>query len=301
VILLALLAGGCGSAGKDATTAPRRPAGSGEAAGRLVTLGTKNFTEQFVLGELYAQALRAKGFRVRLKRNIGPSELIDQTLTSGRIDLYAEYTGVVATVIAGRSRRLRSARQAYEAARSFEARRGFTMLAPTPFSDVLALAVKPARARRDRLRDIGDLRRLGAFSFGGAPENETRYQGLVGMRRAYGLTKARFVPVTLGDQYRALDSGRVDVANVLTTDGQLARGAYVVLRDPKRIFGFQNAAPVVNRRVLAAEGPAFRRTLDAVSARLTDRAMRAMNAAVDIDRRDAADVARTFLRAHGLL
>jgi len=291
-LLLVLALGACGSAGDNADdrTAARsstRP---------VVTIGTKNFTEQFILGELYAQALRAKGFRVRLKHDIGPSEIIDRTLRAGRIDMYAEYTGVAAVVLAQSRRQPPTARATYAAARRFEAGRGFVMLEPTPFSDVLALAVTPQLAARHRLADVGDLRRLGSFTFGGAPENETRYQGLVGMRRAYGLTKARFLPVQLGDQYEALAGGRADVVNVLTTDGQLARGRYVVLRDSKRIFGFQNVAPVVAERVLKQQGSEFAGTLNAVSARLTNRIMQRMNGAVDLDKRRPADVARDFLR-----
>ena len=290
---MALAIGACGSSGEPARPAPpARP---------VVTLGTKNFTEQLLLGELYAQALRAKGFRVRVKANIGPSEIIDRTLTARTIDMYPEYTGVAAVVLGREHRKLDSAAATYRSARRFEERRGFAMLRPTPFSDVLALAVKPELARRHGLRSVGDLRRLGAFRFGGAPENRSRYQGLLGMRQAYGLAGARFVPVLLGRQYGALDGGRVDVANVLSTDGQLARGRYVVLSDPKRIFGFQNVAPVVRRDVLRRQGAAFARALDAVSALLTNDAMRAMNAAVDIDRRRPGPVARAFLRAHGLL
>jgi osmoprotectant transport system substrate-binding protein len=292
-VALTLALGACGSS-DGAATRPRH-------ARPVVTVGTKNFSEQILLGELYTQALRANGFRVRLKADIGPSEIIDRTLTARTIDMYPEYTGVAAVVL-GRSRtRLRSAAQTYRVARSFEARRGLAMLRPTPFSDVLALAVKPALARRRGLRGIADLRRLGAFRFGGAPENRSRYQGLLGMRQAYGLTGAKFVPVLLGRQYAALDRGRVDVANVLSTDGQLAGGRYVVLDDPERIFGFQNLAPVVARSVLRRQGPRFARTLDAVSALLTNRAMRSMNAAVDLDRRRPGAVARAFLRAHGLL
>jgi osmoprotectant transport system substrate-binding protein len=291
---VALALGACGSGG-DAT--PPAPADTRP----VVTLGTKNFTEQVLLGELYAQALRARGFRIRVKANIGPSEIIDRTLVARKIDMYPEYTGVAAGVLGRTTRRLTTAAQTYRAARSFEGRRGFAMLHPTPFSDVLALAVKPGLARRQRLRAVGDLKRLGRFRFGGAPENRSRYQGLVGMRRAYGLTGARFVPVLLGRQYTALDGGKVDVANVLSTDGQLDRGDYVVLGDPKRIFGFQNVAPVVARRVLRRQGAGFARTLDAVSARLTNRAMRAMNAAVDIDHRPPGAVARAFLRDQGLL
>jgi osmoprotectant transport system substrate-binding protein len=292
-VALTLALGACGSS--DQAAQPARHARP------VVTLGTKNFSEQILLGQLYAQALRAKGFRVRLKANIGPSEIIDRTLTARTIDMYPEYTGVAAVVL-GRSRaRLRSAAQTYRAARRFEERRGFAMLRPTPFSDVLALAVKPDLARRRQLHTVADLKRLGAFRFGGAPENRSRYQGLVGMRQAYGLTGAKFIPVLLGRQYAALDRGRVDVANVLSTDGQLADGRYVVLDDPKRIFGFQNLAPVVARGVLRRQGPGFARTLDAVSVLLTNREMRSMNAAVDVHRRSPAAVARGFLRAHGLL
>jgi osmoprotectant transport system substrate-binding protein len=291
-VALALSACGSDEAARPAARADARP---------VVTLGTKNFTEQLLLGELYAQALRAKGFRIRVKANIGPSEIIDRTLVARKIDMYPEYTGVAASVLGRSRRRLRSATQTYRIARRFEAARGFAMLRATPFSDVLALAVKPDLAQHRRLRTVGDLKRLGSFRFGGAPENRSRYQGLVGMRQAYGLTGAKFVPVLLGRQYATLDAGRVHVANVLSTDGQLARGRYVVLRDPKRIFGFQNVAPVVARDVLRRQGPAFARALDAVSARLTNRAMRTMNASVDIDGRRPGAVARAFLRAQGLV
>ena len=297
LVSLAALVAGCG--GDDATpsSADRSLPGTGRPS---VALGTKNFTEQFILGELYAQALRAKGFTVRLKPNIGSSEIIDRTLTGGQIDLYPEYIGVIAVELAGQDPpRTRTA--TYEAARRFEARRGFELLRPTPFQDALALAVKPGFARRNGLRELGDLRRLDSFTYGGAPENRTRYQGLKGMRQAYGLTNARFRVVQLGDQYEALDSGRFDVVNVLTTDGQLERGEYTVLDDPKGIFGFQNVAPVVNRGVLRRMGPAFEATLNEVSSRLTDEVMQKMNGAVDIDGKRPADVARAFLRRAQLL
>lgn len=291
---LALALAACGGSSSAGSASPR-------AHGPLIRLGTKNFTEQFILGELYAQSLRANGFRVALKQDIGTSEIVDRTLTAGSIDVYPEYIGVVVGVLAKRDRLPASARATYEAAQRFEARRGFAVLRMTPFADALALAVRPAFAQRHGLRTLADLRRLGSFSFGGAPENRTRYQGLVGMRRAYGLTNARFVLTPLGRQYSALDSGRVDVANVLTTDGELRTGRYRVLADPKGIFGFQNVVPVVSRRLLARAGPRFTRVVNAVSATLTNAVMQRLNAAVDIDHRQPADVAHAFLSAHGLL
>jgi osmoprotectant transport system substrate-binding protein len=238
---------------------------------------------------------------VRLKQNIGSSEIVDRTLTTGRIDMYPEYIGVIDGVLAGRTDLPHSAVETYERARRFEARRGFALLRMTPFFDALALAVKPAFARKHGLKTVGDLRRLGSFRFAGAPENRTRYQGLVGMRKAYGLTNARFRLTPIGRQFAALDTGAADVANVLTTDPQLRSGGYTVLEDTKGIFGYQNVAPVVSRRVLARQGPGLARTMDAVSARLTNRAVLSMNAAVDLDRRRPADVAHAFLKAQGLL
>ena len=293
-LALALALAACGGSSSGGQASPR-------AQGPLIRLGTKNFTEQFILGELYAQALRANGFRVALKRNIGTSEIVDRTLTAGSIDAYPEYIGVIVGVLAKRDSLPTSASATYDAARRYQARRGFELLRMTPFADALALAVKPAFARRHHLRTVGDLRKLPSFTFGGAPENRTRYQGLVGMRQAYGLTNARFVLTPLGRQYKALDSGRVDVANALTTDGELRSGRYRVLSDPKGIFGYQNVAPVVSRRLLARAGPRFARTMNAVSATLTNAAMQSMNAAVDIDHRRPADVAHAFLAAHGLL
>ena len=267
----------------------------------VITLGSKNFTEQFILGEVYAQALRARGFRVRLKQNIGSSEIVDRTLVAGRIDMYPEYIGVIDGVLARRTDLPHSARETYGRARRFEAKRGFALLDMTPFFDALALAVKPAFANRHGLRTVGDLRKLRRFTFAGAPENLTRYQGLVGMRRAYGLTNARFKLTALGKQFAALDTGAADVANVLTTDPQLRTGRYKVLADTKGIFGYQNVAPVVSRRVLARQGPGLARALNAVSARLTNQAMVSMNAQVALDKRRPRDVARAFLKAQGLL
>jgi osmoprotectant transport system substrate-binding protein len=122
------------------------------------------------------------------------------------------------------------------------------------------------------------------------------------MRRVYGLTKLVYVPLTIERRYPALDSGKIDVAAGFTTEGQLTdKSRYVLLADPKGIFGFQNIAPVVSKRVLAAQGPDFARVLNSVSAKLTNDALRAMNRAVDLQHEKPADVARGFLRENGLL
>jgi osmoprotectant transport system substrate-binding protein len=171
----------------------------------------------------------------------------------------------------------------------------------TPFSDANALAVKPAFARRNRVRTIADLAKVpGGVRIGAPPEFETRFEGLVGLGERYGVRNARFRPLAIGRQYAALDAGRVDVAAVFTTDGQLADRRYVILDDPLRVFGTQHVAPIISEAALRTHGPRLRAVIDAVSRRLTAEAMQRMNAAVQLDGRASADVAGRFLRAAGL-
>ena len=286
------------SSSSSSASAPSGQPGKGKPA---ITLGDKNFTEQYILGELYAQALRAKGFTVKTKSNIGSSEITDKALTSGKIDMYPEYTGVIVTELAGQKDQPKSAADTYDSAKTFEEGRGYALLKPTPFFDADGLAVKPDFAKKNGLADVGDLKKLSSFSYGAPPENKTRYQGVVGMKKAYGLNNFSFKPLSIGLQYKALASNKIDVAAVFTTDAQLAGGRYTVLKDSKGIFGFQNVAPVVSKKVLTAQGPAFEQTLNAVSAKLTNDAMQKMNGAVDLDKQKPADVAKAFLQANGLL
>src|SRR5581483_642706 len=266
-----------------------------------IVLGDKNFTEEFILGDLYQQALQAKGYTVTLKANIGSSELTDKALTSGQIQMYPEYTGVILSVIKGQTRVPVSAAATYAQAKAFEASRGYTLLNPTPFQDRDVTAALKAFASKHHLVSMEDLAKLPSFTNGGPPENKTRYEGLVGMHEAYHLNNVHFVPLAIGLQYQALDSGKVDSANVFTTDGQLSSGKYALLTDPKHIYGFQQVAPVVSTKLLNQEGPAFAQTLNAVDSKLTDTVMQKLNAAVVLQKVDAATVAKDFLKANGLL
>lgn len=291
----------CGSDddnGSSGSSSSSDQPGAGKPA---VTLGSKDFTEQFILGELYTQALQAKGYKVTLKRNIGSTEVIDKALTSGQIDGYPEYTGTILSVVAAEKRRPTSQEDAYNAAKAFQEKRGFTLLNPTPFYNSDAMGVTVKYAKENDLKSIEDVKKLGdKFTWGAPPESRTRFEGLVGLREVYGLDQMKFKPLTIGLQYKALDTGDVQGADVFTTDGQLSGDKYVVLDDPKKVFGFQNVAPVFKQSVLAAEGPEFSKTLNDVSAKLTLEAMRTMNAAVDIDKQQPAQVAGQFLEANGL-
>jgi osmoprotectant transport system substrate-binding protein len=312
VIFLAGLLGvlalaGCGSSSQSSSSLTASTGGTSVSskrpgAGRPpVILGTKNFTEEIVLGQLYAQALRAKGFRITLKSNIGSSEVVDRELTSSQIDGYPEYTGTVLSVLAHDPKRPASAQEAYSRAAAFERKRGVVLLAMAPAEDKDVLITKPGFAGRHHLQGLSGLTGLGRMTLAAPPEFRTRFNGLVGLRQDYGVTRVHFMPVKIGQQYRALAHGRAQIAAAFTTDGNLSRGGFTLLSDPRNIFGFQNVTFLVRRKVLQREGPAFQRTINTVSANLSTQALRVMNAAVDLDQQSPAVVARQFLQANGLL
>ncbi len=307
--LLALAAGGCGSSSSSPAEAPvssalsTTPAATGPGKGKpAVTLGTKNFTEELILGELYAQALRAKGYAVKLKPNIGASEVVAREMGAGAIDGYPEYTGTILSVLAKDSRPPSGAAQAYRRAVAYERTQGAALLAMAPAEDTDVLVTTPAYAEKHRLRSLGDLARLGSsVTLAGPPEFRTRYTGLEGLSKAYGVDELHFVPVKIGTQYDALRKGQADVIAVFTTDGELSQGGYRLLSDPKKIFGFQNVTFAVRQDALKREGPEFAKTIDQVSAKLSTQALRLMNAAVELDQQSPAPVARQFLAANGLV
>jgi len=308
LLLLAVVAvfglAACGGDDDSSTSGNEQQSSSSDQPGKgkpPVTLGTKDFTEEFVLGELYKQALEAKGFTVNLKKNIGSTEIIDKALTSGQIDGYPEYLGVSVAVVARKDIIPKSDQQTYDLAKSFYEGRGQTISQQTPFFDVDAIATTKDFAQKNGLKTVADLKKLDSFTVGARPEFKDRYQGLKGMKKVYGLTNAKFKQLALGIQYQALDSGDVDSANVFSTDAQLASGKYTVLEDPKGVFGYQHVAMVMDKKKNDALGPDFFGTLDAVSKLLTNDAMISMNKAVAIDKQDEAAVAKKFLQANNLL
>jgi osmoprotectant transport system substrate-binding protein len=298
----------CGSSSSttsSSTTASTSTSSGSSASGPgngkpAVTIGDKNFAEENILGALYAQALEAKGYKVTLKDNVGSSELIYKALTSGQIDLYPEYTGVLLSAVAEQKTNPTSASAAAQEAKAFLEKHGATLLNTTPFYDSDALATLPSYASKHKLSSIADLKSLGkGLTLGAAPEFATRQEGLLGLKQEYGIDPT-FKPISIELSYKALEDSQVDVQDVFTTDAQLLGGKFKVLADPKHVFGFQNVAPVVKQSVLSAEGPAFAETLNKVSALLTIQAIQQMNKAVSIDKQSAAVVAKQFLGANGL-
>jgi osmoprotectant transport system substrate-binding protein len=282
---VALLIGGAAQASQQATP--------------TVSIGTKNFTEEYILGQLYKQALEAKGYKVDYHESVGSSEVIDTALTSGKINFYPEYTGVIALDLA-HQKAPKTAAATFAAAKKFEEGRGFTLLKPTPFYDTDSFGLLTATAKKYNLKTIGDVKKVTAkLKYGGFPECKTRITCFAGLQKVYGLKNLSFVPLGSVSIYTALDQKKVDAGDVFSTDPQLLSKKYTVLTDTKHLFGFQNVAPVLSKE-LAAD-PKLVRTVNAVSAKLTLKAMTKMNAAVALDKNQPAAVAKAFLKANGLI
>jgi osmoprotectant transport system substrate-binding protein len=295
-LVLALAA--CGSSSNTNSTTASSGAGAGKPA---VVIGDKNFPEENILGALYATALRAKGYKVTLKDNIGSSEITYKAMTSGQIGMFPEYIGNILSVLAGITANPPSAAAAFTEGKAFLGKHGFTLLPMTPYSNSDVVVTKVAYANAHALKSLADLRKLGkSVKLAALPEFATRFPGLVGLRKEYKVVPS-FVPLaTSALVYQAVDSGQVQAGDAFTTDPQLRSGAYALLADPKGIFGYQNVAPIVSNKVLAAEGPQFANTVNAVSALLTLPAIQKMNAAVILDKQSASSVATQFLKANGL-
>ena len=276
-----------------------RPAAN---AGPAIVIGTKNFPEEYILGELYKQALVAKGFSVTNKGSLGSTELIQTALTSGKINFYPEYTGVIVQVVFHHNFSGSSAAATTKLARKLEAGKGFTVLNATPFFDTDVVAVTNATAKKYGLKSISDLKKVGSFKFAAFPECQTRTTCLVGYKKQYGLTSVTFVPLASISAYTLLDQGKVLAADVFSTDPPLGKNSkYTVLADPKHVTGFQNVVPIVKTSVAQAAGSSFANTVNAVSAKLTQNAIVAMNKAVIVDKQSPATVAKVFLQANHLV
>jgi osmoprotectant transport system substrate-binding protein len=267
------------------------------AAKPTITLGTKDFTEEFVLGQLYKQALEAKGYKVNYKENIGSTEIIDTALTSGKINAYPEYIGEIVQTVFHQTKLPKTAHGWWLLGKQLEEKRGFTLSNATPFFDVDAIAVRKADAAKYHLKSVPDLARVPNASIGARPEFKSREEGFKGMQDVYHLTKIKYVSIPTGLTYQALDQKKVFCINVFSTDAQLSTGKYVVLKDPKLVFGVQNVAVILKKNVAT---PAVLGILNGVSAKLSQQAIVAMNVATQLNKKTPASVAKAFLKANGL-
>ncbi len=273
------------------------------ADGKTITVGSKNFTEQFVLGEIYSQALEAAGFTVKKQLNLGSELIAYKALQAGKVDAYPEYTGTALTSFFGVKTAdvPRDAQKAYEDAKAGFAKKQITALAPTPFENTYRLGMtKDGAAKVGNPTKISDLTDSAKdLSITGFPECKQRQDCLLGVEDTYGLKFKKFV--TSEQKYQVLDSGDADVAFIFTTDGDLASGKYVILDDDKKFFPPYNVTFNVRDEAMKTLGPDGQKVIEDVQKPLTEKVMQELNARVDIDKQKPEAVAKAYLQSAGFI
>ncbi len=269
---------------------------------QAVRVGSKNFTEQFIVAEIYAQALENAGIKAQTRTNLGATLIAHAALLNGDIDLYPEYTGTaMAHVVKGDLSG--SAEQTYDTVKSYyEKNLHLILLEPTHINNGYAIVVLPETAAKYKLKTLSDLGPASKnLSFGAEGSFADRSDGLPGMSRVYGIHFKDFRNLAkLGIRYSALTSKNIDVSFGFTTDWQIAEDGLVVLDDDKHLFPPYFLVPVIRQDTLA-RNPKIANVLNKVSSLLTNENMRAMNTAVERDKEEPKDVATEFLKEKGLL
>jgi osmoprotectant transport system substrate-binding protein len=273
-------------------------------AGTTITIGSKNFTEQKVLGEIYAQALAAAGYEVKTELNLGDEKTALKALEGGEISAYPEYTGTALLSFFGvQADKLPSEESAaYEQAKEGFAEKNLTALEPTPFVSSNEVAVTKETAEKQGLSKISDLEgKSQDLTLYGTPECRQRLDCLLGLQEVYGLDFKKFVPVDIALRHEVLSKGQADVSIVFTTDPQNKREGFVLLEDDKGMFPPYNSTLVVRDDVIQEAGPDLEKVVAQVNEGLTDEVMQELNARVDLDKETPKDVAAAYLEESGLL
>jgi osmoprotectant transport system substrate-binding protein len=287
----------CGG-GSDPLAKSSESAGSGAAAGGSIVVGSANFPENELLADIYAGALEAKGVKVTTKLNIASRETYVPALKNGEINLIPEYTGNFAkyldkdAVVTDEATAIESLTKALPD--------NLVALKPSKAQDKDSVVVTKDTATKYSLTSIEDLKPVaGEIVLGGPPEWKTRPDGVPGLERVYGLTFKEFKPLDAAGSLtvQALKNGQVQAANLFTTDPNIKANDFVVLEDPKSLFGAQNVVPVMSKDKATPEVTA---ALDAVSAKLDTDTLATLVTKVVIDKKDASAVAEEWLKAQGL-
>jgi len=272
--------------------------------GVQLTIGSKNFTEQFILGEIYAQALEAAGYDVSTDLNLGSEQVALKSLENGDISGYPEYTSTALTSffktapedVPG------DAQEAVDQAQSDFEQLGLTAFTPTPFSSANAVGLLTSTAEDLDLATISDLEGQSEdLTLAGSPECRQRIDCLAGLEQLYGLQFKEFTPVDIGLRYEVLDKGDADLSILFTTDAQLFvdPDKYTILEDDKGVLPAGNVIFISDQQVADEAGPDYQATIEKVQEGLTLDVMQELNARVDIDKEKPEDVAAEYLQEAG--
>jgi osmoprotectant transport system substrate-binding protein len=288
--------------GESATAIQENPDNNGV----QLTIGSKNFTEQIVLGEIYSQALEAAGYDVSTDLNLGDEQVALKALKSGDISGYPEYTSTALTSffdfapedVPG------DAQQAYEESKDDFTSEGLVSYPPTPFSSANAVGLLTSTANELGAKTISDLQgKSQDLTLYGSPECRQRIDCLVGLEKYYDLQFKSFTPVDIGLRYEVLDKGDADLSILFTTDAQLFvdPDKYTILEDDKHVLPAGNVIFIASQDAADEAGPDFGATIEKVQQNLTLPVMQELNARVDIDKEKPEQAAQEYLQQYGYI
>jgi len=314
-LLAALAVAGCGGSdgGGGGGSSQQQPEGAqqsrqiqpvqGAQQAGTITIGSKNFDEQFILGEIYAQALTAGGYDIETELDIGSEVEAFAALKEGEIDGYPEYTGTALTNLLDVDFKAipRDPQGAFQLTREEYAKEGITALPPTPFENSYRIGLLNQTAQElgnpTAISQLSD--KAQELSITGYPECRQRSDCRIGVEEAYGLKFGEFV--TSQTPYEVLDEDQADLAFVFTTDGQLVTGQYKVLEDDKQFFPPYNVTLGTSDEAAQKLGPEGAALVQAVQEPLTNEVMQELNSRVAVDREEPEQVATDYLNSFGFV
>jgi len=266
----------------------------------VVRVGSKNFTEQFVLAELYAQALEASGVKVERKINLGGTLIAHKALEEKQIDLYPEYTGTILLAVL-KQEAMTDQKAVYDTVKDAYAKQGLVVLNQAPVNNTYVMVVRPDTAQKYKLNTMSDLAKVSKeLKLGAGPEFRDRKDGIPGLKAKYGMDFREDLQLAIGLRYQALKNDQIQVVNGYSTDGMISAMKLTRLADDRNLWPPYYVVPVVRRDALDAN-PRIAEVLNRVSALLDDTSMAEMNYKVDGDKMEPRDVARDFLKAKGVV
>lgn len=306
-LLLSLGVAACGSSNDEST-------GEEEGAGAIVanpengkvtlTIGSKNFPEQEILGEIYAQALEAAGYKVKSALNLGSETVAHKAVQTGQISGYPEYASTALTSFFGVEPEevpAEAGPAAQKAKEEFE-KEGLTSFPPTPFASANAVGTLKKTAEERGLETISDLEgQSEEMSLSGSPECRQRIDCLAGLEKFYGLKFKSFTPVDIGLRYTVLEKGQSELSILFTTDPQLAaeKDKFVILEDDKEVFPAGNVIFVSKQSTVEKAGPDYEKTIVQVQKGLTLPVMQELDARVELEKQSPAKAAAAYLKEAG--
>ena len=311
-LALTLGVAACGSS-DDSTTSGSTEGGSAGAIesnpdnGKVsLTIGSKNFPEQEILGEIYAQALAAAGYNVKSALNLGSETVALKAVKTGQISGYPEYASTALTSFFGLEPEEvpAEANEAWEKANEEFEKEGLQAFEPTPFASANAVGTTKETAEKYDLKTVSDLEGVSEeLSLYGSPECPQRIDCKLGLEELYGLKFKSFTPVDIGLRYTVLEKGQADLSILFTTDPQLAAESdkFVILEDDKEVFPAGNIIFVTEKKVAEEAGPDYEKTILQVQEGLDLKVMQELDARVELEKETPKEAAAAYLESAGYI